>query len=98
MSSAGYWINLTAIPGTKPSLRFTVTSRKPKRLGAPKAITAMAHTQARLVYRMLKFGHHYVDQGIECYEAKYRQQQMRWTAKQAAALNMRLVPLSQLGG
>jgi len=30
-----------------------------------KAITAMAHTLARLVYRMLKFGHHYVDQGIE---------------------------------
>jgi len=36
-----------------------------------KAITAMAHTLARLVYRMLKFGHHYVDQGIEYYEAKY---------------------------
>ena len=25
-----------------------------------KAITAMAHTLAQLVYRMLKFGHHYV--------------------------------------
>jgi transposase len=68
------------------------------RLGAPKAITAMAHTLARLVYRMLKFGHHYVDQGIEYYEAKYRQQQLRWTAKQVAALNMQLVPLPELGG
>jgi len=27
------------------------------RLGAPKAITAMAHRLARLVYRMLKYGH-----------------------------------------
>ena len=27
------------------------------RLGAPKAITAMAHKLARLVYRMLKWGH-----------------------------------------
>jgi transposase len=61
-----------------------------------KAITAMAHTLARLVYRMLKFGHHYVDQGIEYYEAKYRQQQLRWTAKQAAALNMHLVRLPEL--
>jgi transposase len=26
------------------------------KLGAPKAITAMAHTLARLIYRMLKFG------------------------------------------
>jgi hypothetical protein len=61
-----------------------------------KAITAMAHTLAQLVYRMLKFGHHYVDQGIEYYEAKYRQQQLRWTAKQAAALNMQLVRLPEL--
>src|SRR6202163_2600017 len=30
------------------------------RLGAPKAITAMAHKLARLVYRMLKWGHEYV--------------------------------------
>jgi transposase len=31
------------------------------RLGAPKAITAMAHQLARLFYRMLKFGAAYVD-------------------------------------
>jgi hypothetical protein len=40
---------------------------------------------------------HYVDQGIDYYEAKYRQQQLRWAAKQAAALNMQLVPLPELG-
>ena len=57
-------------------------------LGAPKDITAMAHMLARLVYRMLKFGHGYVDRGIEFYETKYRQQQLRRVAKQAAALRM----------
>jgi len=62
------------------------------KLGAPKAITAMAHMLARLVYRMLKFGHEYVDRGIQFYETKYRQQQLRWVAKQAAALSMQLVP------
>jgi len=62
------------------------------KLGAPKAITAMAHVLARLVYRMLKFCHEYVDRGIEFYESKYRQQQLTWVAKQAAALNMQLVP------
>jgi len=62
------------------------------RLGAPKAITAMAHVLARLVYRMLKFGHEYVDRGIQFYETKYRHQQLQWVAKQAAALNMQLVP------
>ena len=33
------------------------------KLGAPKAITAMAHRLARLVYRMLKYGQQYVDKG-----------------------------------
>jgi len=64
------------------------------RLGAPKAITAMAHLLARLFYRMLKFGHEYVDKGMEYYETKYRQQQLQWVAKQAAALNMQLIPVA----
>jgi transposase len=65
------------------------------RLGAPKAITAMAHLPARLVYRMLKFGQAYVDKGME-YETRYRQQQLQWVAKQAAALNMQLVPVAEV--
>jgi transposase len=44
------------------------------KLGAPKAITAMAHRLARLVYRMLKYGQRYVDKGAEYYEQRYRQQ------------------------
>ena len=42
------------------------------KLDTPKAITAMAHTLARLIYRMLKFGRQYADRAIEFYEAKYR--------------------------
>jgi transposase len=66
------------------------------RLGAPKAITAMAYHLARLVYRMLKFGHAYLDKGIQHYEEKHRQQQLRWLQKQAAALNLQLTPLTLL--
>ncbi len=62
------------------------------RLGAPKAITALAHKLARLVYRMLKFGSQYVDKGMAYYEEKYRQHQIKWVMKQAAALNLQLVP------
>jgi len=64
------------------------------RLGAPKAVTAMAHKLARLVYRILKFGADYVDSGMQAYESRYRQQQMKWLTKQAAALNLQLVPSS----
>jgi hypothetical protein len=43
---------------------------------------------------MLKFGHDYVDRGIEFYEAKYQHQQLQRTRKQAAALHMQLIPLT----
>jgi transposase len=66
------------------------------KLGAPKAITAMAHMLARLVYGMLKFGHDYVDRGTEFYETKYRHQQLQRITKQAAALNMQLIPLTRV--
>ncbi len=62
------------------------------RLGAPKAITAMAHKLARLFYRMLKFGQEYVDQGMAHYESRYREQQLKWLHKQAASLNMQVLP------
>jgi transposase len=68
------------------------------RLGAPKAITAMAHLLARLIYRMLRFGNEYVDKGMTYYETKYRQQQLQWVAKQAAALNMQLIPVAAVTG
>jgi transposase len=54
------------------------------RLGAPKAITAMAAKLARLVYRMLKHGQEYVDRGTVFYEAQYREQQLRYLIKKAA--------------
>ena len=67
-----------------------------RKLGAPKAVTAMAHKLARLVYRMLKFAQGYVDKGMEHYEAKYRQDQIKWLAKSAAALNLQLTPLTEV--
>jgi transposase len=51
------------------------------RLGAPKAIVAMAHHLARLVYRMLRYGEKYVEKGIEHYEHKFRLQRMCSTSR-----------------
>ncbi len=65
--------------------------RLKRRLGAPKAIVAMAHHLARLIYRMIKFGQEYVDKGKEAYEAKYREQRLRWLEKQAKELDLKLV-------
>jgi transposase len=65
--------------------------RLKRRLGAPKAIVAMAHHLARLIYRIIKYGQEYVDKGMEAYETKYRQQRLRWLEKQAKELNMKVV-------
>jgi transposase len=62
------------------------------RLGAPKAITAMAHRLARLVYRMLKYGQQYVDKGAEYYERRNRQQQIEFVRKKAAQLGLQVTP------
>src|SRR6201998_2617117 len=61
------------------------------KLGAPKAITAMAHRLARLVYRMLKYGQAYVDKGSQYYEERFRQQQIQLLRKRAAKLGLQLV-------
>jgi transposase len=62
------------------------------RLGAPKAVVAMAHHFARLVYRMLRYGQNYVEQGIHQYELKFQLQRIKWLKKEARSLNLQLVP------
>jgi transposase len=61
------------------------------RLGAPKAITAMAHKLARLVYRMLKYGQYYVDKGMAHYELKFREQRIKYLKKQAKMFNLQVI-------
>ena len=61
------------------------------RLGAPKAITAMARKLACLFYRLLKNGKQYVDKGAEFYESRYREQQIRSVIKRAHQLGLQLL-------
>jgi len=62
------------------------------RLRAPKAIVAMAHHLARLVYRMLRYGRNFVEQGIHQYELKFRLRRIKWLKKEARSFNLQLVP------
>jgi len=62
------------------------------RVGSPKAITAIAHKLAKLVYRMLKYGEDYVKQGAEEYEAQYQERRIAGLRRTAAALGFRLQP------
>ena len=71
--------------------------RMKARLGTPKAITATAHKLARLVYSLLQHGSAYVHQGLDAYEAQYRERKVTTMAKQAKALGYTLVPLPAQG-
>jgi transposase len=65
--------------------------RRRTKLGAPCAIKAMAAKLARLVYRMLRYGMQYVDQGAAVYEAQHRQVQIKYLKWKAAKLGYQIV-------
>ena len=61
------------------------------KLGSPVAIKAMAAKLARLVYRMLRYGMKYVDQGAKFYEAQHRERQITQLKWKAAKLGFHVV-------
>ena len=68
------------------------------RLGAPKALTAAAYKLARIVYRMLKYGAGYVDQGEATYEQRYRDRLLRNLKRRAAELGFQLTAIELNSG
>lgn len=62
------------------------------RLGSPKAITALAHKLAKLIYMMLKYGHEYVEKGVGYYEDMYRERREKSLKKKAQEMGYNLVP------
>jgi transposase len=64
------------------------------KLGAPKAITAVAHKLAVLVYRLLRHGSEYVEIGEVVYEQRYQERRLKALQRNANALGFELVPRS----
>jgi transposase len=63
------------------------------RLGAPMAVTAMAHKLARMIYALLSRGQNYEPQRLEQQQQRHQQRQVRQLKKRAAALGFQLQPL-----
>lgn len=61
------------------------------RMDKPKAVTAVAHKLARLIYTMLTKGEEYTDQGQEYYEERYRERVLHHLAQKAEKMGMKLV-------
>jgi transposase len=67
--------------------------RMKMRLGSPKAITALAHKLAKLIYIMLKYGCDYVEKGVEFYEEMYKQRRESALRRKAKELGYTLIPI-----
>jgi hypothetical protein len=61
------------------------------RLGPAKAITATAHKLAILIYRMLKYGMKYVEQGQQGYEQQYQQRKFQMLVNSARQIGYAIV-------
>jgi hypothetical protein len=62
------------------------------RMEGEKAIKAMAHYLARLVYRLVTKGREYVDRGVAYYEGQRAQRDLTHLQRKAAELGLKLVP------
>jgi transposase len=63
------------------------------RLGADIAVFATARKLATLIYRLLRWGQPYVDEGAQAYENRYREQRIQSLAARAKALGYQLNPV-----
>jgi transposase len=64
------------------------------RLGSPKAITALAHKLAKLIYSILKYGSEYVELGVEAYESRYKKRREASLHRKAQELGYELVKVA----
>jgi transposase len=62
--------------------------------GGDVAVFATARKLATLIYRMLRWGKNYVDEGAEAYENRYRQARLRHLTSTARELGYQLTPLA----
>ena len=67
--------------------------RMAQRKGMSIAIGATARKLCEHIYRALKYGQEYVDQGAEAYEARFQQNRLKYAQKVAKSMGYALVPM-----
>ena len=82
----------TALYSSKTALgaEFRRISRKK---GYGVAVFAMARRLATLVYRMLRWGQAYVDEGLEAYERRFEEKKFKACKTNAKSLGYKLLPI-----
>ena len=63
-----------------------------RRIGGDVAVFASARKLATLIYRLLRWGQPYVDEGAAAYEKRYQQRRLKSLAAKAKDLGYQLTP------
>ena len=63
-----------------------------RRIGADVAVFATARKLATLIYRLLRWGQPYVDEGAQAYEKRYEEVRIKRLAATAKNLGYQLTP------
>jgi transposase len=63
-----------------------------QRLGRDVAVFATARKLAQFIYRLLRWGHRYVDEGAEAFEKRYQESRLKALAAKAKELGYQLKP------
>lgn len=75
-----------------PSALGAYYRRLARRKGSAIAIFATARKLAQLIFRMLRYGQDYVDEGAAAYEARFHEQRLRTLTQTAQQLGYKLIP------
>ncbi len=67
--------------------------RMAQRKGMSISIGATARKLSEHIYRALKYGQEYVDQGAEAYEARFQKNRLKYAQKVAKSMGYALVPM-----
>lgn len=67
--------------------------RLARRKGYSVAVFAMARKLAILIYRMLRFGQDYVDEGLAAYEERFKQRRVKNIASVAREMGYQITPI-----
>ena len=75
-----------------PSALGACFRRTARRKSGAVAVFALARKLAILIYRMLRYGQDYVDEGAKRYEARFAERRLRSLKMNAQSLGFKLVP------
>lgn len=80
--------------GHSPTALGAYYRRIARRLGGDVAVFATARKLATLIYRLLRWGQPYVDEGAEAFEKRYEQARIQSLLAKAKELGYQLTPIS----